>query len=446
MSFIQTVTHRGAQKKSEQLNNPERDWRITHLAFGDGGGQKPAIHPGMTQLVNEITRLPIGKSFTAKSGQRIIESEIPVGIGGFTVREYGLFDSDGELVQVGQHPEAEKPAPHENTPMSLRISVVFEEFVASEASIIVDKAFASASEAWVQANFSLPAQLPPGTTGQVLTYASNRPGDLEARDLGRINTIVDAVEEVQLLSAGQKILNLEKTTTQGLCVYADGRLLSSAKWSPLSETQIELLSDVPGGTEIILKQNEPKGRIEFIPVGQIVLLALNTTPDKIYGYGQWQRVAVGQSLFGVNPLDADFNTVGRRGGGKTHQHAGNTDNAGSHDHSRYTDPHRLTVSQIPEHRHAVKDRYFAEHATSTTLRASYKEAMPSGFNARLGSGDTDTDNDTFIYINDHTGLYGGGLGHSHKINADGTHQHTFTTESKTHLPPYYTCAIWRRTA
>lgn len=52
---------------------------------------------------------------------------------------------------------------------------------------------------------------------------------------------------------------------------------------------------------------------------------------------------------------------------------------------------------VGKHAHGYKDRYHIDNS-SMLGSATKKEAAPSGYNGNLGSGDTDADNGTFLYI------------------------------------------------
>ncbi|MCB1125140.1 MAG: hypothetical protein KDM81_01490 [Verrucomicrobiae bacterium] len=68
----------------------------------------------------------------------------------------------------------------------------------------------------------------------------------------------------------------------------------------------------------------------------------------------------------------------------------------------------LGTSQIPSHRHSVRDYYFAE---SSSHGASYYTYW-SG--SKVGSGDTDEDNRYLFYIDNNTGYEGGGNAHENR--------------------------------
>lgn len=240
---------------------------LTHMAVGDGNGVPVAPDWEQLQLareryrgtVNRVTQNPDDPTrFTA-------ELVVPADVGGWVMREIGVFDSDGNLFVVGNLPETYKPLPEEG---SFGDALLRLEFVASNASIItvqVDPFVAVASQAWVINNITAAALIPGGTVGQLLGKASNADGDYEWQAPDAINVTVDTIAEKQLLAAEQTVVDLAVTTTYGLAVYIGGLRLDlgsgAEEWQPDESlsTRLHLGQSYAAGTRITLVQNEPAG-------------------------------------------------------------------------------------------------------------------------------------------------------------------------------------------
>ncbi|WP_442958942.1 phage tail-collar fiber domain-containing protein [Providencia sp. PROV129] len=84
---------------------------LTTMAVGDGNGKLPAPDPAQTKLINEKRRAAVNSLEIDKNNPNIIIAEhiIPETEGGWYVREIGLFDSEGNLIAVGNCPETYKP-------------------------------------------------------------------------------------------------------------------------------------------------------------------------------------------------------------------------------------------------------------------------------------------------------------------------------------------------
>lgn len=108
--FYSILTTRGAEK----LAQANRDQKIIfkHLAVGDGHGREYQPDSSQTSLVHETYRAEIESLYVDKVRPNCIvcEHRIPTGIGGWTIREVGIFDNDGDLIAVGNFPATYKPA------------------------------------------------------------------------------------------------------------------------------------------------------------------------------------------------------------------------------------------------------------------------------------------------------------------------------------------------
>ncbi|MGK7286384.1 phage tail protein [Buttiauxella agrestis] len=81
------------------------------MAVGDGGGTLPVPDIGQTKLIAEKWRAALNKiSVDAKNKNYVVaELVIPPEVGGFWLREMGLYDTDGVLVAVANMAESYKP-------------------------------------------------------------------------------------------------------------------------------------------------------------------------------------------------------------------------------------------------------------------------------------------------------------------------------------------------
>ena len=85
--------------------------KITHMAVGDGGGKLPTPDPKQAKLVNEVYRANLNRlSIDAKNSNYLVaELVIQPDVGGFWMREMGLYDADGVLIAVSNMAESYKP-------------------------------------------------------------------------------------------------------------------------------------------------------------------------------------------------------------------------------------------------------------------------------------------------------------------------------------------------
>ena len=117
-SILTTI---GLQKLASAT--PENQLQITHLAVGDGNGGWPPLSEGMTALVNEVWRGAASAPVRDEQSQQVLifDSVIPGNVGGFTIREIGIFDADGDLIAVAQTGATEKPGAGSISPLTLTV-------------------------------------------------------------------------------------------------------------------------------------------------------------------------------------------------------------------------------------------------------------------------------------------------------------------------------------
>lgn len=254
---------------------------LTHMAVGDGNGNPVSPVESQTTLARELFRAPINRVFQSAEEPNRFSAEliVPASVGGFVLREVGVFDADGSLFAVGNLPDTYKPNISEG---AFADTVVRLEFLVTNASIItlqIDPNVAVATQQWVANNVAAANLIPGGTTGQVLRKKSNADGDTEWADPTDANVVVDSIEEQQTLAAGQTAVTLTTTTTYGLSLYVDGFRLRNNEWTPntLDETKLTLATSYPAGSKLTAVQNEPAGSA---PAPLVKSLNLADVPNK----------------------------------------------------------------------------------------------------------------------------------------------------------------------
>ncbi|WP_429913822.1 phage tail protein [Klebsiella pneumoniae] len=81
------------------------------MGVGDGGGMVPSPDPAQVSLVNERYRAALNRVVIADQSANIIRAEMimPPQVGGFWLREAGLFDEDGVCLAVASLAPSYKP-------------------------------------------------------------------------------------------------------------------------------------------------------------------------------------------------------------------------------------------------------------------------------------------------------------------------------------------------
>ncbi|WP_438767904.1 phage tail protein [Kushneria sp. TE3] len=129
---------------SEPLN-------IANMAIGDGGGSLPSPDASVTRLVNEVRRGPINQITTDPDNPNwiIVEQVLPPDVGGWTIREVGLYDTDDNLVAYGNYPETYKPQLSEGSSRTQTIRFVMEVTDTGAVTLKIDPAVVMASRKYV---------------------------------------------------------------------------------------------------------------------------------------------------------------------------------------------------------------------------------------------------------------------------------------------------------
>ncbi|HFQ9380754.1 TPA: phage tail protein [Serratia marcescens subsp. marcescens ATCC 13880] len=85
--------------------------KIVRMAVGDGNGTLPTPNPAQTKLVNEKYRAALNGLTIDKALKNHILAEmiIPANVGGWWLREMGLYDEAGTLIAVSNMAESYKP-------------------------------------------------------------------------------------------------------------------------------------------------------------------------------------------------------------------------------------------------------------------------------------------------------------------------------------------------
>lgn len=129
---------------------------ITHIAVGDGLNNA-YYNPSQDQtaLKHEVWRGAVNNKFidSNNSNKIIFETQIPINIGGWYIREVGAFDSDGHLIAVAKVAESYKPTNQQGAADEylIRIPILYSN--TSSVSIQIDPAVVLATRKYVDDEF-----------------------------------------------------------------------------------------------------------------------------------------------------------------------------------------------------------------------------------------------------------------------------------------------------
>ncbi|EDV1505825.1 shikimate transporter [Salmonella enterica subsp. salamae] len=124
---------------------------ITQMAVGDGNGVLPTPDPAQTMLAHEIRRAPLNVLTVdpLNISQIIAEQVIPEDVGGWWIREIGLFDKDGDMVAIANCAETYKPQLQEGSGRVQVIRVILIVSSTEAVTLKIDPAVVLATRQYV---------------------------------------------------------------------------------------------------------------------------------------------------------------------------------------------------------------------------------------------------------------------------------------------------------
>ncbi|HGO5823424.1 TPA: phage tail protein [Mannheimia haemolytica] len=108
--FYSVLTNYGVTAFAQAIST-KQPLNILKMAVGDGNGRAVTPDSSRTALVREVYRANISsiKLDVRNNKQVIFELTIPEDVGGFYIREMGIFDHNEKLVAIANTPESYKP-------------------------------------------------------------------------------------------------------------------------------------------------------------------------------------------------------------------------------------------------------------------------------------------------------------------------------------------------
>ena len=134
--FYSLVTDYGAEKQLRCITDGI-PFEVTHIALGDGNGKYYEPSRTQTKLVNEVWRGNVEKCEWTDNRFYCVTT-VPAEIGGFEVREAGVFDAENNLLVVSKFPETTKQAPESGTVKQLTIRIELEMSNTQLAELVIN--------------------------------------------------------------------------------------------------------------------------------------------------------------------------------------------------------------------------------------------------------------------------------------------------------------------
>ncbi|EFC0635836.1 phage tail protein [Escherichia coli] len=272
--FRTVITTAGAAKLAAATAPGGRKVNITTMAVGDGGGKLPVPDAGQTGLIHEVWRHALNKISQDKRNSNYIIAElvIPPEVGGFWMRELGLYDDAGTLIAVANMAESYKPALAEGSGRSQTCRMVI--IVSSVASVelTIDTTTVMATQDYVDEKIAEHEQ-------------SRRHPDasLTAKGFTQLSNATNSTSETlaatpKAVKAAYDLAN-GKYTAQDATTARKGLVQLSSATNSMSET----LAATPKAVKTVMDETNKKA-----PLNSPALTGTPTTPTARQGTNNTQ--------------------------------------------------------------------------------------------------------------------------------------------------------------
>ncbi|ECG1482901.1 phage tail protein [Salmonella enterica subsp. enterica] len=150
--FYTLLTDRGMAKIASALAD-KKQIHLQKMAVGDGGGQYYEPTASQTNLRHEVWRGEMNTLTVAPNNPNwlIAELVLPEEVGGWYVREVGVFDNEGELIAIGKFPESYKPLLPGGCGKQVCIRLIMEVSNTTAVTLTVDPSIVLATRDYVDA-------------------------------------------------------------------------------------------------------------------------------------------------------------------------------------------------------------------------------------------------------------------------------------------------------
>ncbi|MCL9798934.1 phage tail protein [Pseudomonas sp. AKS31] len=189
--------------------------KLTQISVGDGGGTVYNPAATATALKREVWRGPLNALFQDEKNPSwlLAEVTIPPDVGGWYVREAGLWTDTGVLYAIVKYPESFKPVlATSGSGKEFYIRSIFETSNASLVTLLIDDTVVKATRAWV------------------MSYLAEELGKLDGKQSVRVaassNIVLSGAQQIDGVAviAGDRVLVANQTLAKdnGLWVVANG--------------------------------------------------------------------------------------------------------------------------------------------------------------------------------------------------------------------------------
>ncbi|EDB9329314.1 hypothetical protein BCZ69_06890 [Salmonella enterica subsp. enterica serovar Virchow] len=284
--FKTVITTAGAAKLAAATMPGGKKINLNVMAVGDGGGKLPEPDAGQTQLVNEVWRHTLNKisQDNRYSNYIVAELVIPPEVGGFWMRELGLYDDEGTLIAVANMAESYKPELAEGSGRAQTCRMVIIVSSVESVALSIDSTMVMATQDYVDdrlAEHEKSRRHPDATLKEKgFTQLSNAT-DSESETLAATPKAVKAAYDL----ADGKYTAQDATTTRKGIVQLSSVTDSNDENQAATPKAVKIAMD--NANERLAKEsnladltNIPQAR-QSLQLGNSATLNVGTTPDTV---------------------------------------------------------------------------------------------------------------------------------------------------------------------
>ncbi|HDQ6777328.1 TPA: phage tail protein [Escherichia coli] len=272
--FRTVITTAGAAKLAAATAPGGRKVNITTMAVGDGGGKLPVPDAGQTGLIHEVWRHALNKISQDKRNSNYIIAElvIPPEVGGFWMRELGLYDDAGTLIAVANMAESYKPALAEGSGRSQTCRMVIIVSTVASVELTIDTTTVMATQDYVDDKIAEHEQ-------------SRRHPDasLTAKGFTQLSSATNSTSET--LAATPKAVKAAYDLANGKYIAQDATTARKGlvQLSSATNSMSETLAATPKAVKTVMDETNKKA-----PLNSPALTGTPTTPTARQGTNNTQ--------------------------------------------------------------------------------------------------------------------------------------------------------------
>ncbi|MBX9299260.1 phage tail protein [Chromobacterium piscinae] len=260
--------------------------KLSQMAVGEGdNGAYYTPAESQTALKSEAWRAGLNHLSTDPANPNWIVAElvIPDQVGGFTIREVGVFDADGALFAVGKFPESYKPVLADGANKQLYVRMILEVSNAAAVTLMVDPSVVLATRGSVDQRIA-----------EELAKLDGKPSVRAATTAPITLTGLQTVDGV-VLQLGDRVLVKNQAAGADNGIYVAG----AGNWARAADANISL--EVTPGLFVAVEQGAANGGAIWQLLDAGAPVTLGKTPlsfERVSGRtgvsaGSYNRVTVG---------------------------------------------------------------------------------------------------------------------------------------------------------